>query len=446
MSSRRPAVLAPGGVFDVEAAEASAIAEITSALAVSTSTVTEWMYLTGIARPAVREAFEAGRLVYPVFRTVCRSLAGFSNATEALLRRIVDTAARCTPGAVAAAVDRILVEFDADWHRKVRAEAATERTASVRRLPRGQAELRLRGPQEDIAAMWHSILGTARTVCAGDPRRLGARFFDAARAILTGTPVSCECSADACPHRGTHPTGPTTRAYIVLDAATAAGLAGEPGHLQGWGEIPPDVARRIAADATWQAIITDALTPTRCQCTEQPETETPSTEPPVPIDTREVRRTRARPPGWTPNRGRLDSRKARDLARKLECLRRSPRSLDAAPSDHSGQGGHTTPPDGALTYRPSESLAALVTARYPVCVHPGCAVPSSDCDLDHVIPFDHDDPTTGGWTVLGNLQPLCRRHHGLKTRKQWHYRMLTDGGIVHTRDPHGRDYLTGPGE
>ncbi|MGB7362246.1 MAG: hypothetical protein WA931_04335, partial [Rhodococcus sp. (in: high G+C Gram-positive bacteria)] len=71
-ASRRPAVLAPGGVFDVEAAETSAIAEITSALAVSTSTVTEWMYLTGIARPAVREAFEAGRLAYPVFRTVCR--------------------------------------------------------------------------------------------------------------------------------------------------------------------------------------------------------------------------------------------------------------------------------------------------------------------------------------------------------------------------------------
>ncbi|MGB3772944.1 MAG: HNH endonuclease signature motif containing protein [Rhodococcus sp. (in: high G+C Gram-positive bacteria)] len=109
-----------------------------------------------------------------------------------------------------------------------------------------------------------------------------------------------------------------------------------------------------------------------------------------------------------------------------------------------GKGGHDTPPDGALTYRPSDSLSALVTARYPVCVHPGCAVPSSDCDLDHVVPFDHDDPEYGGWTVLGNLQPLCRRHHGLKTRKQWHYRMLTDG-IVHIRDPHGRDYLTGPG-
>ncbi|MGB6183429.1 MAG: HNH endonuclease signature motif containing protein, partial [Rhodococcus sp. (in: high G+C Gram-positive bacteria)] len=236
------------------------------------------------------------------------------------------------------------------------------------------------------------------------------------------------------------PTGPVTRAYIVLDAATAAGLAGEPGHLEGWGEIPPDVARRIAADATWQAIITDALAPTRCQCT-----ETPSTEPPVPTENREVRRTRARPPGWTPTRGRLDSRKARDLAWKLECLRRSPRSLDAAKADHSGKGGHDTPPDGALTYRPSESLAALVTARYPVCVHPSCAVPSTDCDLDHVVPFDHDDPTTGGWTVLGNLQPLCRRHHGLKTRKQWHYRML-ESGIVHIRDPHGRDYLTGPGE
>ncbi|MGB7363933.1 MAG: HNH endonuclease signature motif containing protein, partial [Rhodococcus sp. (in: high G+C Gram-positive bacteria)] len=155
--------------------------------------------------------------------------------------------------------------------------------------------------------------------------------------------------------------------------------------------------------------------------------------------------TRARPAGWTPNRGRRDSRRARDTTRTLERLRGSPAELHhTRAADPTGHGGHTTPPDGALTYRPSESLAALVTARYPVCVHPGCAVPSSDCDLDHVIPFDHDDPTTGGWTVLGNLQPLCRRHHGLKTRKQWRYRMLT-GGIVHIRDPHGRDYVTGPG-
>ncbi|KQU34519.1 hypothetical protein ASG69_00550 [Rhodococcus sp. Leaf225] len=62
--SRRPAVLATGGVFDADAAEACAVAEVASALSVSTSTVTEWLFLIRTARPAVQEAFDAGRLAY----------------------------------------------------------------------------------------------------------------------------------------------------------------------------------------------------------------------------------------------------------------------------------------------------------------------------------------------------------------------------------------------
>ncbi|MBY6679528.1 hypothetical protein HQ312_00540 [Rhodococcus sp. BP-316] len=54
-------------------------------------------------------------------------------------------------------------------------------------------------------------------------------------------------------------------------------------------------------------------------------------------------------------------------------------------------------------------------------------------------------PRSGGWTVTGNLTPLCRRHHSLKTRRQWHHRMLRDG-IVHVRDSHGTDHFTAPGE
>jgi hypothetical protein len=119
--------------------------------------------------------------------------------------------------------------------------------------------------------------------------------------------------------------------------------------------------------------------------------------------------------------------------------------LDRAVADPDGHGGFAVPPAGALTYRPSEAVAALVTALYSTCVHPGCAVPSEDCDLDHVVPFDHTDPRRAGWTVAANLQPLCRRHHGLKTRGQWHYRKLHNG-IVHIRDSQGNDYLTAPGE
>ncbi|MBM7413699.1 MULTISPECIES: hypothetical protein [Nocardiaceae] len=174
--SRRPAVLGPGGVFDADAAEACAVAEVASALSVSTGTVTEWLFLTRTARPAVLEAFDAGRLAYAAFRTVCRSLAGFPNATEALLQRVVAAASRCTPGAVAAAIDRILADFDAEWHRIARERAALERAATVRKLPRDQAELKIRGPAEKVAGMLRAIAAAARGVT--DPTSLPARLFD----------------------------------------------------------------------------------------------------------------------------------------------------------------------------------------------------------------------------------------------------------------------------
>ncbi|WP_156148932.1 HNH endonuclease signature motif containing protein [Rhodococcus sp. MEB064] len=420
--SRRPAVLGPGGVFDADAAEACAVAEVASALSVSTGTVTEWLFLIRTARPAVQEAFAAGRLAYAAFRTVCRSLAGVPNATEALLQRVIAAASRCTPGAVAAAIDRILAEFDAEWHRVVRERAALERAATVRKLPRGEAELILRGPAEKVAGMWRNIAAAAARGVT-DPTSLRARLFDAAHALLTGAV----------------PNEPANHAVIVLDAATAAGLAGEPGHLVGWGPVPADAARRIAEDATWQALITAA------QDSEHHPPD-PEHDPPVPVDGREVRRTRRMPAGWTPTTGKLGSTKARKVREQVEYLRTLPPSaLDRAVDNPDGHGGFAVPPDGALAYRPSEAVAALVTALYSTCVHPGCAVPSEDCDLDHVVPFDHTEPRKGGWTVTGNLEPLCRRHHGLKTRRQWHYRMLRDG-IVHIRDSHGNDYLTAPGE
>jgi hypothetical protein len=32
------------------------------------------------------------------------------------------------------------------------------------------------------------------------------------------------------------------------------------------------------------------------------------------------------------------------------------------------------------------------------------------CDIDHTIPFNHQDPAAGGPTVIENLKCLCRQH------------------------------------
>jgi hypothetical protein len=47
---------------------------------------------------------------------------------------------------------------------------------------------------------------------------------------------------------------------IVIDLPTLLGLADNPARLDGYGTIPPALARRIAADAAWRRMITDPIT------------------------------------------------------------------------------------------------------------------------------------------------------------------------------------------
>ncbi|MEO6715078.1 MAG: HNH endonuclease signature motif containing protein [Mycobacteriales bacterium] len=47
---------------------------------------------------------------------------------------------------------------------------------------------------------------------------------------------------------------------MTIDSATLMGLAEHPGHLDGYGPIPPVMARRIAAGGDWHRLVTDAVT------------------------------------------------------------------------------------------------------------------------------------------------------------------------------------------
>lgn len=92
-----------------------------------------------------------------------------------------------------------------------------------------------------------------------------------------------------------------------------------------------------------------------------------------------------------------------------------------------GHGGLVLPPPGALVYRPSTALAERVRYRDRTCRHPGCDVAAQQCEIDHVVPYFHRDPATGGWTIDTNLHCLCRYHHSLKTMGLWTPVMLADG-------------------
>lgn len=101
----------------------------------------------------------------------------------------------------------------------------------------------------------------------------------------------------------------------------------------------------------------------------------------------------------------------------------------------------------ALRYQPSAALARWIRFRDMTCRFPGCDRRATFCDLDHTMPFNHDNPLEGGWTVPWDLACYCREHHRLKTfhggPDGWRDQQLADGTIVWI-SPTGRTYRTDP--
>jgi hypothetical protein len=64
------------------------------------------------------------------------------------------------------------------------------------------------------------------------------------------------------------------------------------------------------------------------------------------------------------------------------------------------------------------SQRRALTARDHGCAFPGCTVPASWCQVDHVVPW-----YLGGPTNLNNLQLLCGFHHRTYAKRGWRARM-----------------------
>ena len=93
---------------------------------------------------------------------------------------------------------------------------------------------------------------------------------------------------------------------------------------------------------------------------------------------------------------------------------------------------------GTTRYRATAAERREVHARYRTCVHPGCRMPATQSDLDHVTPYGDDGPTE-----VANLAPLCRHHHRVRHEYGWRYRRL-DSGHHEWVSPLGHRYTVAP--
>ncbi len=91
--------------------------------------------------------------------------------------------------------------------------------------------------------------------------------------------------------------------------------------------------------------------------------------------------------------------------------------------------------DGVTRRRPTTAQRRHIESSDHTCVFPGCRMPSTDCDIDHTIPFSE-----GGATCPCNNAPACRHDHRLKDHR-WSYVRLDDGRYQWT-SPLGHTYIT----
>ena len=361
--------------------------------------------------------------------------------------KVLDRAARLTPGALRAAIARAVMEVAPDKARERRETAA--RDARVERWIEDSGNAALMGcelPPDEVLAADQRITAWAHELkkagLDGGMDQLRARAYldlllgkdsrPRPADPQPGAPGQDSPGSPGGPLGSAVPAGFAGRVTLTAPLVTLARLADRPGELAGLGPVDPWLARDLAAAAaanpktTWCVTVTDAeghaighgcARPAprghRKRAGPGPPGETGFTFTPA---------SRDGPPGgygtWTlrtPGPGP-------DLIVTLDPI--------------------TTDPCGhrfeSRAHDPGVRLRHLSQVRHAACTSPVCRRPAAQCDHEHNIPYE-----AGGRSCLCNTGPKCRHDHRLKQHPRWQVDQLPDGTFRWTA-PSGRTYTTEP--
>ena len=227
-----------------------AVDEIALARRVSTTAAAAGV---GFARSLVEDhpQVRAGMLTGAVSTHAARVIVKATEVLPADLRLAVDEviapeAARLTPGQVRAAVERRVMEADADATRRRAERARAAKRVSLLPGPDATAAIWAGLPAEQAAACWQSLDQHARSLrAAGDPRSLDHLRCDSFVERLSGAA----------------PGATPVEVQVVISAATLLGLDSVPARLSGYGALPAGIARGLARgpDTFFRRLVTDPI-------------------------------------------------------------------------------------------------------------------------------------------------------------------------------------------
>jgi hypothetical protein len=355
---------------------------------------------------------------------------------------LIDAAIAGEAGAYGAHSEKDLINAVDLWVEKFDPEAVVRSKRNAKDLyvefddkddPNGVSSFWGRLRVTDKKILEQRLNDLADTVCGHDPRTRGELRAAALSALGVVGPalerLTCECGNADCEGSGKDPRSGAVTIYVLTDEVPAAGEgtprqttpggAGSPGTGPGETEPQTPAAEPEAADAA----DTEPTAPEQ-----EPRTPAAESDPTAPAATTEPAASTS-PAAFSPSPGVMLDGGIIPPAMLADLI----------------ASGATIKPLNEIAglpaerqYRPSTALTAFVRMRAMTCSFPGCNRPAHRCDLDHLIPWP------AGATHPGNLAPLCRLHHLIKTFCGWTPAAQPDGSIQWSA-PTGHTYTKAPG-
>ncbi|WP_353712086.1 DUF222 domain-containing protein [Arthrobacter sp. K5] len=273
------ALAAPdASVSERDALEMSVTAEVACALTVSEGAAAR--FLEESARlstdlPLTLAALGAGTLSWQHGRIMCDETEGLSpEAAAAFEAHFLDPdapnpARGCAAGELTPARFRAKARYWRERHHPVSIEKRHHKCVTDRRLEYapdrdGMAWLSAYLPADQAAGIWDRTTAAARTLQGpAETRTLPQLRADVAAAWLLGPGQRLHRMPAGSAPAGSVPPGkvPSPRAQVLVTVPVFSllGLTEEPATLDGYGPIPPSMARRLVADgaASFLRVLTD---------------------------------------------------------------------------------------------------------------------------------------------------------------------------------------------
>lgn len=208
--------------------------------------------------PGVQALLLAGEVTHEQAHAVLQEVGGLAldAAREIAAQVLVGEVGSTRPSELRRRTRHLVMAQDPTGH-----DLDAERAEAGRRVVRrpgqhAQAELQVRGPAAQVAALFTALDQRASLTAADDDRSLDQRRFDVLIDLACADLHSPDAPTPSAagPRRGLRPT-----VFLYADAATWAGLADLPVDLDGYGPIPAGQARAMMADADFRVVVADAV-------------------------------------------------------------------------------------------------------------------------------------------------------------------------------------------